>query len=860
MSKSLNKYFFIGVLILMVGMVSAQEMTVIDYEEQKEYEIAGVNVYGPEYRDPNAIISVSGLTVGKKISVPGPEIPKAIKSLLRLRLFSNVEILQERVEGDLIYLGIELEELPILSRYSFTGVKKLKHEELSEIVDGIMTKGGIVTADLKELTKMKLEEKYQSNGFLDVNVEVNEFPDSLRANSVRLEFAFDRGERVKIEDIIIEGNEAIKDRKVRKKMASTKKKWTIFKKSKYMESDYEEDKDAVIAYYNTIGYRDAKIVSDSIWRDEEGKFFIKLTIDEGDRYYFRNITWKGNSLYDEETLSSVLGIDKGDVYDDELLQQRLQFAQDGRDVSSLYMDDGYLFFRVDPTEVSVQNDSIDIEMRIYEGPQATINRVTIEGNDRTHEHVVRRILRTTPGEKFSRSQIMRSQREIINLGYFNPENLGIDTPVDPQKGTVDIEYVVEEKPSDQLELSAGYGGFQGLVGTLGVTFNNFSIRNIRDRSTWNPLPQGDGQRLSIRAQTSSNFFRSYNASFTEPWLGGRKPNSLTISGYNSEIDRSIYNGGKITITNISAGIGTQLKWPDDYFVYSTAINFERLDLENYDDPFTDVSEGNYKNYNLRQTLVRSSVVEPIYPRRGSKVSLTLQLTPYYFWRTPEDFTLTAEEEAQFVFEENLRRGEGDPMTEVEKELYLGSLRDAGKFEFMEYHKWRFDAEWYFNLVDKLVMFTQMKIGVLGYYRRNIGAPPFERFQVGGDGLNNQQLQVTGNDIIALRGYDENEVYDQRGGATIFNKYTMEIRYPFSLNPSSTIYAAAFVQGGNAYDGWRNYNPFHLKRSAGLGVRVFLPMFGLLGFDYGFGFDKDSATVSKWTDYGTFNIVLGFEPE
>lgn len=855
------KSIFFSFLFLLSMVLGAQEvLPEIDYEEQNEYEIGGVNVYGPKHRDPNAIISVSGLTVGKKITVPGPEIPKAIKSLLRLRLFSDVKVIQERVEDDIIFLGIELKELPILSRYSYKGVKKIKHEDLNEIVDGILSKGGIVTEDLKELTKLKLTEKYIGDGFLDTEVVINEFPDSIRANAVRLEFDIDRKKRVKIEDITFTGNEAVKDRKLRKKLENTKKRWTLLKKSKYKESDYEDDKKALIAYYNTIGYRDAKVVSDSVYRDEEGKFFISMNIDEGNIYYFDEINWKGNSLYTDEYLGSVLGIEKGDVYNEELLQTRLNFAQDGRDVSSLYMDDGYLFFRVDPTEISIENDSIDIDMRIYEGPQATINRVSISGNDRTHEHVVRRMLRTKPGEKFSRSDIIRSQREVINLGYFNPENMDIQTPVDAQNGTVDIEYVLEERPSDQLELSAGYGGFQGLVGTLGVTFNNFSLRNIRDRKSWNPLPQGDGQRFSVRAQSNSNFYQSYNFSFTEPWLGGRKPNSLTVGSVYSNFDYSALGSGRFSIFNVSVGLGTQLKWPDDYFVYSATANIENLVLEDYQRDFG-VSQGNFKNFNLRQTLVRSSVVEPIFPRRGSKVSLTLQLTPYYFWRDNSSFELSEAEKAAEITEENLRRGEGAPMSDEEAFDYISEIEDAGRFEFLEYHKWKFESQHFFNVWDKLVIMAQAKIGVLGYYRKDVGVSPFERFEVGGDGLNNQQVQITGKDIISVRGYEVADITTDAAGATIFNKYTVELRYPFTLNPNSTIYAHLFAQGANAYNSFREYNPFRLKRSAGAGLRVFLPMFGLLGFDYGFGFDRENLGDNpKWTDFGNFSIVLGFEPE
>jgi outer membrane protein insertion porin family len=449
---------------------------------------------------------------------------------------------------------------------------------------------------------------------------------------------------------------------------------------------------------------------------------------------------------------------------------------------------------------------------------------------------------------------------VINLGYFNPENMDIQTPVNAQNGTVDIDYTLEERPSDQLELSAGYGGFQGLVGTLGVTFNNFSLRNIKDRSTWNPLPQGDGQRLSIRAQSNSNIFQSYNFSFTEPWLGGKKPNSLTVGAVYSNFDYSNFGQGRFTISNVSLGLGTQLKRPDDYFVYSATASLENLTLDDYRRGDFGVQEGSFKNFNLRQTLVRSSVVEPIFPRRGSKISLTLQLTPYYFWRDNKAFELSPQEEAAEIAEENLRRGEGAPMSEVDEFEFIQGLEDAGKFEFLEYHKWKFESQHFFNVWDKIVIMAQAKIGVLGYYRKDVGVSPFERFEVGGDGLNNQQVQITGKDIISVRGYEVADITTNREGATIFNKYTVELRYPFTLNPNSTIYMHLFAQGANAYNSFREYNPFLLKRSAGAGLRVFLPMFGLLGFDYGFGFDRDLPGGSGWTDFGKFNIVLGFEPE
>lgn len=526
-----------------------------------------------------------------------------------------------------------------------------------------------------------------------------------------------------------------------------------------------------------------------------------------------------------------------------MLNTRLQFSQDGRDISSLYLDNGYLFFRVDPVETAIDNDSIDLELRIYEGPQATIDRVVIKGNDRTNEHVIRRELYTRPGDKFSRSDIIRSQREIVNLGYFNPEALGINTPVNPDRGTVDIEYTVEERPSDQLELSAGYQPSTaftrgGVIGTLGVTFNNFSIRNIKNREAWNPLPQGDGQRFSIRGQTSGQNFQSYNASFTEPWLGGKKPNSLTVAGFYNRYAYGFEGSStyqRLDIIQGTVGFGTRLKWPDDNFVFRADVDIQTLRLNNWsgfqDDNGRVVTAGVFHNYNLGLTLARNSINDPIFPKNGSLLSLKVQATPPYSWFRDAGF------------------------------YQSGDVQKI--YRYVEYVKWRLDAEWYTTLVGKLVLKSSAKIGILDQWSSKTGLSPFERFELGGDGLNNQTFGLNGRDIISLRGYEVGDIMTPfPGGAGVFNKYTVELRYPISLNPSSTIFVTAFAQGGNAWKQAKDFNPFDLRRSAGLGLRVFLPMFGTLGFDYGFGFDKPAliGTGHKWTDFAKFNIVLGFEPD
>ena len=839
-----------GALLFLIPSHGAQAqitdtLPVFDYSKPKDYEIGGITVTGAKYSDETALKSIAGFRVGDKIRIPGGDIPRAMKALWNLRLFTDIQILQEKTLGDIVFLEIVVQERPRYTKHSFRGVKKSTHDDLNEEVNKYLVKGGIVTENAKVNASTAIADYFRKKGYLDAQVNVLEIADSSRVHSVRLVFDVDQGDRIKIQDITFSGNDNAKDRKLRKLLDDTKRKSRLFTSSKFIRTDYEEDKKSLITYYNTIGFRDAAIASDSIWREPDGDLRIHINVDEGNRYYFRNISWKGNSIYESDFLSEVLGIAKGEVYNQELLETRLRFSQDGRDISTLYMDNGYLFFQVDPIEVAVAEDSIDLEIRIFEGPQATIDKVVIKGNDRTHEHVIRRELRTLPGEKFSRSDIIRSQREIINLGYFNPESLGINTPINPQRGTVDIEYTVEEKPSDQLELSAGWGGAgRGVIGTLGVSFNNFSVRNIFNKEAWSPLPQGDGQRLSLRAQTNGRFFQSYNISFTEPWLGGKKPNSFTVGGFytilTNGLDREDSGFGSFTIGGTSLSLGTRLKWPDDNFISTTALNLQTLSLDNWlsgvfrTDNGEVVTEGKFYNFSITQSITRSSINNPLFPQEGSRFTLSAQLTiPYSLFNNKDYSGLDAQE----------------------------------RFRWLEYHKWRFTAEWYTTLVGKLTLKTEAKIGMIGAYNNNVGVSPFERFQLGGDGLNNVQFgQFNGTDIVSMRGYEisdlEANFIDGRTVATpIFDKFTAELRYPLSLNPNSTIYVLAFAQGGNAWQSFRDFNPFDIKRSAGIGLRVFLPMFGVLGFDYGLGFDKNAPeTGSIFSRYGDFNIILGFEPE
>ena len=847
-------------LFLLAGTFGASAQTpdtllpTVAYDTPKEFEIGGVRVSGAQYADAGALISISGFRVGDKIKVPGAQISKAVQALCNLRLFTDVHINRERTVGDKIFLEIAVKELPRYSRHTFTGVKKGQHDDLNTEITKFLQKGAIMTDNVRATLIYDLEEYYVKKGYLNARVRIKSFPDERTTNAERLEFQIDRGKRVKIKDIIFEGNENVKDRVLRKKMKETARKRRIFKKSKLVRDLYEEDKAKIEIYYNNIGFRDARIVKDSIERSGKNELVLRLKINEGRRYFFRNIAFKGNTIYETKYLDQVLGIKKGDVYNQDLLENRLQFSQDGRDVSSLYLDNGYLFFKVDPVETAIDGDSIDLELRIYEGPQATIDRVVIKGNDRTHEHVIRRELYTRPGDKFSRSDIIRSQREIINLGYFNPEAMNINTPVNPERGTVDIEYTVEEKPSDQLELSAGYQPATtfsrgGVIGTLGVTFNNFSLRNIPNKETWNPLPQGDGQRFSIRGQTAGERYQSYNVSFTEPWLGGRRPNSLTVAGFYNRFTSGFANtetAQQLNIIQGTVGFGTRLKFPDDNFVFRADADIQTLQLRNWggffqDDKGRQISNGNINNFNLGLTLARNSINDPIFPKSGSLVSLKVNMTPPY----------------------SLFRNKSFYETNDVNKLY----------RYAEYVKWRFDTEWYTTLVGKLVLRTSTKIGLLGRWSDEHPLSPFERYDVGGDGLNNQNQRLNGRDIISMRGYEATSSNPTRngdgimdalpGGAGVFSKYTVELRYPISLNPQSTIFVTTFAQGGNAWRNLKDYNPFDLRRSAGMGLRVFLPMFGTLGFDYGFGFDKPytiATGAKKWTSFGKFNIVLGFEPD
>ena len=846
----------------------------------KTYEIGGIRMFGAERLDPDAIKLVSGLKVGKKIKIPGEDLAMAIKNIWDQGLFADVYITQEKVIGSTIFLNIHVKEQPRLSRFSFEGAKKSEVDELREEIN--LYKEKIVTENLLKTTRRIIKSYFIDKGFLNVDVALEKTPDSSYVNHVLLNIDIKKGKKVGIEVIEVYNNKALTKGAVRRSLKETKQrlvfkpledfdgmllgamkawfdgvdstkalkymgdyfedrvKMNIFKSSKFIRDNYTADKEMLIAKYNKKGYRDARILKDSIVKVDDKNIKLVLVMDEGPQYKFRDIKWTGNTKYSTEVLQKMLGIEEGDVYDASKLEGRLTMDPNGGDISSLYMDDGYLFFQIVPLEIRVEDDSIDIEIRIYEGQQATIDEVFIKGNSKTNDHVIRRELRTRPGDLFSRSDIIRSQQQLSGLGYFDPEQLQVNPIPDQTDGTVDIEYVVVEKPSDQIELSGGWGGGR-VLGTLGVSFSNFSAKNFFKGEEWRPLPAGDGQRLSVRAQSNGRFFQSYNMGFTEPWLGGKKPYSFTISAYHSiqsngqttwlkdstNISRNLKDaeGNRIAnplrqdirITGVSVGLGQQLKWPDDYFVLQQEVAYQHYNVNQW--PQFILSDGIANNLFYRITLSRNSQDQQIFPRLGSNMRVSFQATPPYSVFNNKDYS-------------------GLDLNE--------------RYRWLEYFKWKATSEWYTRIVENLVLRTKAGFGFINTYNDRVGEPPFERFYLGGSGLTGFALD--GREIIALRGYDDQSVSQIIGG-TIISKYTLELRYPFSLNPSATIYGLGFLEAGNTWNSFRNYNPFDVRRSAGLGVRVFLPMFGLLGLDYGWRFD-DTPEFGGQTQNGQLHFTIG----
>ena len=827
------------------------DLSDVDYSRPIEYEIGGITVEGAKYVDASVLSMLSGLRVGTRVKIPSDEITNAIRDIWDQGLFEDVAINATDFVGDKVFLQIVVKEKPRVSKFSFKGVKKNEADEIRNQIN--LSRGDVATEHLLTKTRRIIENYYYDKGYLNADIDIQQVADTARENYVDMIINVNKGSKVKIANIDFIGNEALSDGQLQAAMKETKQRGhfdpldplgplvvntiadvvtfkplravtgveeyfydnyrpRIFKSSKYKESNYEDDKKKVIEKYNAKGYRDARIISDSVYKIDDRNIGIDITVDEGHKYYYRDITWTGNTKYSSEALSQVLGIKKGDVYNKELLNTNLNYSETSLDVSSLYYDDGYLFFQINPVEVLVENDSIDLEIRIHEGEQARISNVTLSGNTKTNDYVVLRELYSLPGQLFSRSDITRSVRELATLGFFKQETINPDVQPKYQDNTVDIDYSVEEQAADQIQFSAGYSwGY--LMLQLGLQFSNFSMRNIFNKDAWRPIPGGDGQKLGINLSTLGRQYLSYGLSFTEPWLGGRKPNALTVSlhqsFYTNGQSRTSENYGWFKMTGGTIGLGKRLTWPDDYFTLYQSFNVVRYGLKNYQNSYINVGDGNGKfnfiSYNI--VIGRNSVSQPIYPRTGSEVQLSLELTPPYSLLTDKDYSTLDENE---------------------------------KYKWIEMHKWKFKATWYTELYDKLVLMTRVRFGLLGHYNNQIGTTPFHRFYLGGDGLNNYSLDSR--EIIGMRGY-KNESLTPRNttntgmtGGDVYTRYTMELRYPLSLNPQATIYALTFVEAGNCWMGIKNFNPFDVKRSAGLGVRIYLPMFGLLGLDWGYGFD------------------------
>lgn len=779
----------------------------IDYSKPKEYEIGPIRIIGADNFDHSAIKVIAGLRQGSTVKIPGEDISKAIKNLWDEGLFSDVQIYADKVVGDVIYLTYALKPRPKLSRFKFVGVNKKEADKIREEI-GLFS-GKNITENLIFSTKAKIKGFYREKGHYAVKVDIKRQEDDLMNNSEMFVITVEKGKKVGIEAINIYDVESMKVQKLRRAMKDTKQRafYRIFKRSKFSVSAFQRDKKLLLDKLKEIGFRDAEIVRDSVYQIDDKNLVIDITVDEGNKYYFGNINWVGNAKYRSGYLDTILGIKRGDTYNKGLLEQRLFQSADGRDITSLYMDKGHLFFQIIPIETGVYDNHIDYEMRIIEGKEARVKNIVIKGNVKTNEHVIRREIRTKPGDLFNRNDIIRTQRELSQLGYFDDQQFNVVPIPNPQDGTVDIEYTVVEKSSDQIELSGGYGAGR-LIGTLGLTFNNFSVQNMFKKEAWQPLPAGDGQKLSIRAQTNGRFYQAYNFSFTEPWLGGKKPNSFSFWVNHSSFARSNlkksdpdYSG--VSISGAGIGLGRRKKIPDDYFQAYYELAYQYYDVSNYGAIFA-FDDGYSNNISLKYVLSRNSVDSPIYPKSGSKLTFSAKGTlPYSYFDGIDDYS---------------------------------SLSDQELNKYTEYYKLKFTGEWYLPLSGdkKLVLMPRFGFGFLGAYSEEKGVSPFERLYLGGSGLTGT-TQLDGREIIAMRGYDDLELSSALGDPLI-SKFTVELRYPISLNPSATFYVLAFGEAANTYTTWKSFSPFNVKRSAGLGLRVFLPMFGMLGLDYGWGFD------------------------
>lgn len=793
----------------------------LNYQTPSTYTLGGIAVSGNGRINRNVIIAYTGLKKGQEVKVPGDDIADAIKGLWRQELFKDVAIKINKVDEDRdkIYLLIDLETRPRLRRFKINGVSESEASDLREKIE--LVRGDIVTEQLVSNIKGKIKSYFKGEGYMNARVAISGQNDSLfAAQSATMILDIDKGEKVKIKDITFSGNQAFDDGKLRGVLENTNRKTilNLFKSSKFIPDKYKKDKNKLVKFYRNRGYRDAAIVKDSVYQVEDDRVKIDITVNEGEQYYFGDITWQGNTEYSTSFLNTVLSIEKGEIYSPKKLQTNLRFNQRGLDISSLYMDNGFLFFNVQPVETKLYNDTVDLEIRITEGKQATIDEITVSGNTKTSDHVILRELRTRPGDKFSRSDIIRSRRELSQLGYFDAKKINITPQPDPEEGTVDINYDVVEKPSDQLQLQGGWGAGQ-LVGSIGIQFNNFSLDKIDNFDAWRPLPAGDGQKLSLRAYSNGPRYSSLNFSFTEPWFGGKKPNSLTVGAYYSVQARGGFgssNRRSLQIIGANVGLGKRLQFPDNYFRLKNTLEFQQYDLNDYRALPLEFNNGTSYTISLKHKISRNSVNKRIYPTSGSEFSLSLKYTP--------------------------------PISAFSSVDY-GEVSAQRRFKWIEFHRWKFKSSYFLNLGGDLVLNPRANFGYLGFFNEEIGVTPFERFFVGGDGL--QGFRLDGRELIRLRGYKQDALSPQEGANT-FTKLTMELRYPVIQKRSATIYFLGFLEGGNSWLGIDKFNPSDIHRSAGGGVRVFLPMFGLLGVDWGYGFDSENIPGNP----GQIHISIG----
>ncbi len=857
------------VLLFTQSQIFSQEQIpdyeVIDYSTPEQYYIKDIQVSGVKYLDKSILSNLSGLRAGDRIEIPGESITKAINNLWSQGLFSDVKIYMKERVRDSIVLGIHLQEQPRLSGIDILGVKNKESKDIKEKLQ--LKEGGQVNRNVLNNIRETIKDYFYDKKYYNTDIDIRKVDDSASANRLRLKVRVDKNEKVKIKDIVFDGNTVFSDGQLRRTMEHThKKNWNIFQGSKFLPEKYEEDKDLIIEKYRKNGYRDARIVSDTVYAVSDDRLMIRMSLEEGDKYYFGDITWTGNTKYPSNFLNQNLKIEKGDPFDMTLLNDRINVEQDA--VGNLYLDNGYLFFTANPVIKSIDKDTVNIEVRIHEGKQARLNRVIIKGNTKTNEHVIRRELRTQPGDLFNKSAIQRSQRELAQLGHFDPEQLGIEPiNINQSRGEVDLEYKVVEKPNDQLEISGGWGAGM-FVGTIGVTFNNFSARRIFEADAWKPVPSGDGQTLSIRARTNGQYYKNYSISFTEPWLGGEKPNRFTVSGYHSvQNTASVFyetDTSHFKITGGSVSLQRRLKWPDDYFLLSHSINFERYNLQNWTRGNFIINDGVANNLSFQTTFGRNSVDQPIYPRHGSKFNLSVKLTPPYSLFKEERFweLNSAEKNAieQRVISNNPSWSDwSDSQQSSKLQSEYSEAVQADRYNWIEYHKWKFKGEWYLRLIDDLVLAANTEFGYLGYYDKALGYSPFGSFDLGGDGISGYNLY--GRETIALRGYENGSLTPvvRRNNTLkkvghVYERLYMELRYPVSLKPQATIYLLGFIEGGNAWRTFDDFDPLYLKRSAGVGLRAFLPMFGLLGIDWGYGFDEIPGRPDA--NGGQFHFVIG----